>query len=218
MNTVTCDCRHRSIAADLGDTVMIPIRNVDVAVSIQRNSARAIKRPWRIGASLANWRGSRNRRNYTIRRNFPNHVVAAIGEIENIGAVDCDPVGPVQCGIYCWASISAITSLSCAGECRDRALGRHRSDSVVLCIRYIQIAVRIQRDPSREEQPCLSGESSVSSESLSACARNCPDFAGRIHKSDRIIPGIGNIEFSMRAERQASWLIQPGLDGSTAIA
>ena len=218
MEAVTCNCRHHPIAADLGDTVMIPIRNVDVAISIQRNSAWAIKRPRRIGARLANRRGSRNLRNHTIWSDFTDHVVVAIGEIEDIRGVDCNPVRPVQCGIYCRASISAVTSLSCPGECRDCALGCPQPYSIVLCVRDVQIAVRIQRDASREEQLRLSGRPSVSSKSLSACTRNCPDFACSIHKADRVIPGIGDVQFPVWTQRQAAWFVQPRLNGRTAVS
>ena len=211
-------------SADAADEVVPGVRDVEVAVAVQRNPRGSfeLRRSGRaaVAAVAARPRAGKGGDDPGRGVHLADAVVASVRDVEVAVAVQRNPRGSVErrrCGR---AAVAAVAARPRAGEGGDDpGRGVHLADAVVANVRDVEVVVAIQRNPSENVERRRSGRAAVAAVATRPRAGEGGDDPGRgVHLADAVVANVRDVEVVVAIQRNPSGKVERRRSGRAAVA
>ena len=205
----------------LANHVVTRVRNVEVAGSIHGHAIADVQGCAGSRAPIARIAvvpGTRHRRDGPARRDFANHVVVSVRDVEIAGAIHRHVRRLIELRLGGRPPVACVAPGPCAGHGRDDAARhRHLPDTAVGDIRDVEVAGGIHRHSPRPVKLGAGGHTAVAGIGRGAVAGyRCDDT--RRHLPDPVVRTVRDVDIAPGIHRHAIGLIDLSLHGRPAIA
>src|SRR6266480_7473517 len=207
---------------DPANSVVALVRDVDIAVRIQRDTIRVVEARARRrttvaregGAAIARHGGDDSRR----RIDLANAVVVLVRNIEVATCIQRHSSWVVEARARRRAAIAQGAATTGYGR-DDPRRGGDFANSAVVRVRDIEIPARIQRDTGRVVETRVRRHTAIAREGVEAIARHGRDDPRR--RSDlanAVVALVRDVEIAARIQRDTDWAVEARTRRRTAIA